>query len=176
VLGYQKSVDTVTFQSPKRPTSGLWDSIPSTATKRRRLSRPEVGPSTGRLGEEIVHGDGLNFAFFPVPEPEGESRPIHDTEGNALFRQHVMVQLAQHQTQKRALRSWGEPNNQVMYSLLSRASQPITLSDDREREVYFVTGEEANSLLESGIALTGPIITEDQQHFKWDQRKDRPIE
>ncbi|KAF1366168.1 hypothetical protein EJ07DRAFT_92554 [Lizonia empirigonia] len=176
MLGYQKSVDTVTFQSPKRPTSGLWDSIPSTATKRRRLSLPEVGLSTGRLGEDIVHGDGLNFAFFPVPKPEGESRPIHDTEGNALFRQHVMAQLAPHQTQKRAPRSWGELNNQVMYSLLSRASQPTTKGDDSAQEVYFATGEEARSLLELRVALHGPIITEDQQHFKWDQCKGRPIE
>lgn len=55
-----------------------------------------------------------------------------------------------------------------MYSLLSRASQPTTIADESEEEVYYMTGEEAKSRLESHIALHGPIITEDQQQFKWD--------
>ncbi|KAF1941893.1 hypothetical protein EJ02DRAFT_422629 [Clathrospora elynae] len=52
-----------------------------------------------------------------------------------------------------------------MLSLLSRASQPRTLGDESDEEVYFMTGEEARSLLESGATLYGPIITEGQQQF-----------
>ncbi|KAF2787533.1 hypothetical protein K505DRAFT_287767 [Melanomma pulvis-pyrius CBS 109.77] len=63
-----------------------------------------------------------------------------------------------------------------MLTLLSRASQPTTVGSESEKEVYFLTGEEAEGRLGSHVDLHGPIITENQQQFKWDHRKGRPIE
>ncbi|KAF2818217.1 hypothetical protein CC86DRAFT_461196 [Ophiobolus disseminans] len=176
VLSYRRSKDATSFLTQKRPTPGDWDNPEPIVKKPRRLSLPEVGSSAGIGSTKAVKGDGLSVVFFPVPEPESDLRPVHDTKGHAFFRQHVMAQLTQRTTQKQAPRTWGELNNRVMHSLLSRASQPATIGDDSEQEVHFLTGEEARSLLESRVALHGPIITEDQQHFKWDQRKGRPVE
>jgi hypothetical protein len=163
------------FQTQKRLCPDSWNSFTSVAKKPRRSSLPEIGSSLGIRPREAAQGDDLSVAFFPIPEPEHEPRPIRDTRGDTLFRQQVIAQLAQQKTQQQTPRTWGELNSQVMYSLLGRAGQPTTISDDREQEVYFVTGEEARSLLESRVALTGARINEVQQHFKWDQRKGRPI-
>jgi hypothetical protein len=54
---------------------------------------------------------------------------------------------------------WGQLNNHVMLSLLSRASQPRTLADDSEEEAHFMTSKEARSLLELSATLYGLIIT-----------------
>ena len=68
----------------------------------------------------------------------------------------------------------GDLNGQV--TLSSRASPPLTMGGENEKEAYFLTGEEAERRLESRIALHRPIITQDQQQFKWDRRESRPIE
>jgi hypothetical protein len=176
MLCHQRSNDTVTLQTPKRLAPDLWNSVPSTATKRRRLSLPEARSDIDRVSREAVQQDNSSVVFFPVLEPSSDVRPTHDVKEDALFHQQVMDQLSQKMRQKRAPRTWGQLNNQVMLSLLSRASQPRTLGDESEEEVYFMTGEEARSLLESGATLHGPIITEGQQQFQWEKRKGRPVE
>jgi hypothetical protein len=176
MLCHQRSNDTVTSQTPKRLAPDLWKSVPSTVTKRRRLSLPEARSDIDRVSGEAVQQDNGGVFFFPVPEPSSDVRPTHDVKEDALFHQQVIAQLSHKTRQKRAPRTWGQLNNQVMLSLLSRASQPRTLGDESEEEVYFMTGEEARSKLESGATLHGPIITEGQQQFQWEQRKGRPVE
>jgi hypothetical protein len=176
MLCYKKSNDSIALQTPKRLAPDLWSSFPSTATKRRRLSLPESSSAIDRVSGEAVQQDNGGNVFFPVPESSSDVRPLCVAKEDALFRQQVMTQLSQKTRQKRAPRTWGQLNNQAMLSLLSRASQPRTLGDEGEEEVYFMTGEEARSLLESGATLHGPIITEGQQQFQWEQRKGRPVE
>jgi hypothetical protein len=177
MLCYKKSNDSIALQTPKRLAHDLWSSFPSTATKRRRLSLPEASSNINRVSGEVVPQDNGGIVFFPVPEPSSDvRRPTYDAKEDSLFRQQVLVQLSQKTRQKRAPKTWGQLNNQTMLSLLSRASQPRTLRDESEEEVYFMTGEEARSLLESGATLHGPIITEGQQQFQWEQRKGRPVE
>lgn len=173
MLCHQKSEDIVSMQTPKRPTSNLLDPLPFVAAKRRRLSLPEAGSGFDRLSEDAVQNPGI--FFFPVAEENRDRRPVYDAKGDARFRQQVMAQLERKLMPNKSPKTWGELNIQVMYSLLSRASQPTTIADESE-EVYYMTGEEAKSRLESHIALHGPMITENQQQFRWDHRKGRPIE
>jgi hypothetical protein len=174
VLCHQKSEDTMCMRTPKRPTSDLFDPLPFAATKRRRLSLPEAGSEFNRLSEGAVQNPGI--IFLPVAEESKDPRPVHYVKGDARFQQRVMAQLERKVVPKKSPKTWRELNNQVMCSLLSRASQPTTISDESEEEVYYMTGEEAKTRLESHIALHGPIITEDQQQFRWDHWKGRPIE
>jgi hypothetical protein len=174
VLCHQKSEDTMCMRTPKRPTSDLFDPLPFAATKRRHLSLPEAGSEFNRLSEGAVQNPGI--IFLPVAEESKDPRPVHYVKGDARFQQRVMAQLERKVVPKKSPKTWRELNNQVMCSLLSRASQPTTISDESEEEVYYMTGEEAKTRLESHIALHGPIITEDQQQFRWDHWKGRPIE
>jgi hypothetical protein len=174
MLCHQMPEDIVSIRTPKRPTFDLFDPLPFAAAKRRRLSLPGAGSEFHRRSEGAVQNPG--FIFLPVAEESKGPRPVHDVQGDASFRQQVMAQLERNLMPKKSPKTWGELNNQVMYSLLSRASQPRTLGDESEEEVYFMTGEEARSLLESGATLHGPIITEGQQQFQWEQRKGRPVE
>jgi hypothetical protein len=176
MLCHQRFNDTVTSQMPKRSAPDLWNSVPSTATKRRRLSLPEARSDIDKVSGQAVEQDNRGVVFFPASQPSSDVQRTYDAKGDALFRHQVMAQLSQKTRQNRTPRTWGQLNNQAMLSLLSRASQPRTLRDQNEEDVYFVTGEEARSLLESSATLRGPIITEGQQQFQWDQRKGRPVE
>ena len=174
MLCHQKSDNTVSVQTPKRPTSDLVDPLLFAATKRRRLSLPETGSEFDQLSEGAVQNPGI--CFFPVTEESRDPRPVHDATGDARFRQQVMAQLERKLMSNKSPKTWRALNNQVMSCLLSRSSQPTTIADESEEEAYYMTGEEAKSRLESHIALHGPIITEDQHQFKWHHRKGRPIE
>ncbi|KAF1358485.1 hypothetical protein EJ07DRAFT_123933 [Lizonia empirigonia] len=174
MLCHQISEDIVSIRTPKRPTFDLFDPLPFAAAKRRRLSLPGAGSEFDRLSEGAVQNPGI--LFLPVAEESKDPRPVHDVQGDASFRQQVMAQLSQKTRQKRVPKTWGQLNNHAMLSLLSRASQPRTLGDESEEEVCFMTGKEARSLLESGATLHGPIITEGQQQFQWEQSKGRPVE
>jgi hypothetical protein len=176
MLCHQRSNDTVTSQTPKRSAPDLWNPVSSIVTKRRRLSLPEARSDIDRVSGQAVQQDTGGVVFFPIPEPSSNVRPTHDVKEDTLFHQQVMSQLSQKTRQKRVPKTWGQLNNHAMLSLLSRVSQPRTLADESEEEVYFMTGEEARSLLESGATLHGPIITKGQQQFQWEQRKGRPVE
>jgi hypothetical protein len=171
MLCHQKSEDVVSVSISKRPTSDLIDPSPLPPNG---VVYPETGVRFDRLSEGAVQDPGV--LFFPVAEESGIPRPMYDAKGDAHFRQQVMAQLQRKLMPKKSPKTWRELNNQVMYSLLSRASQPTTIADESEEEVYYMTGDEAKSLLDSRIVLHGPIITEGQQQFRWDHRKRRPIE
>jgi hypothetical protein len=143
--------------------------------KRRRISLPELGTSFGQAAAKRVSRNEPIAASIQGPVANiGRGRPVHDTTGDAVFREQVLAHLA-HNVVRRAAKTWGEQNNIVMYDLLSRARQPVTSGRDDEIEAYFLTGEEAEGRLDSNSVLHGPIVTENQQQLKWDLRKGKPL-
>src|SRR2546429_9575384 len=81
------------------------------------------------------------------------------------------------QTQASKPGSWGETNDRAMFQLVSAASQPNLDGDDDEGDAYFLTGEEAAARVEcTKQPVRNPIITSDQQQFRWRPNNGRPIE
>jgi hypothetical protein len=183
MLFHQHSKDIMLMPAQKRPTPDSRDTLSSPVIKRRRLSLPELGPGLVGANSHQAFGkvsqrddSGAVSIQEGFPNTCDEERPVHDAVGDALYRERVLAQLEQKITRKMALKTWGELNNRVMHALLSRASQPATVGSDNEIEAYFLTRQEAEARLEPNTVLNGPIITENQQQFKWDHRKGRPIE
>ncbi|PSN58673.1 hypothetical protein BS50DRAFT_641572, partial [Corynespora cassiicola Philippines] len=146
------------------------------SAKRRRLSLPELSQVYGQTPTKTPVQDGLDASpsriSLKLPD---DKRPVHDKVGDAAFREKVLAELSRKIT-RRSPTTWGERNDQMMHSLLSRASQPVTAGADSEIEAYFLTGEEAEARLQPSFVLNGPIIAKNQQQFKWEQGKGHPID
>ncbi|KAF9733857.1 hypothetical protein PMIN04_013076 [Paraphaeosphaeria minitans] len=107
---------------------------------------------------------------------KSEARPFHQITTDAHFRDQVLTQLEQKTARNKPCKTWGELNAQGMHALLRRARQPATTGAESGKEALFSTSEEAERRLEPHTVLHGPIITENQQQFRWDSHKGRPIE
>ncbi|PSN58960.1 hypothetical protein BS50DRAFT_580338 [Corynespora cassiicola Philippines] len=146
------------------------------SAKRRRLSLPELSQVFDQTPRKTPVPDGLDASPSRISlELPDDKRPVHDKVGDAAFREKVLAELSRKIT-RRSPTTWGERNDQMMHSLLSRASQPVTAGADSEIEAYFLTGEEAEARLQPSFVLNGPIIAKNQQQFKWEQGKGRPID
>lgn len=177
ILRSQQSRDGHPLSASKRPTSYTEDSsFPYQATKRRRLSLPTQLSQSSSVIRERNSSDDRELVFISVPEDKTEARPFHHIATDVHFRDQVMTQLEQKTAQNKLCKTWGELNAQGMHALLSRARQPATTGTESGKEAYFSTSEEAERRLEAHAALHGPIITENQQQFRWDSHKGRPIE
>jgi len=144
-------------------------------TKKRRVVAPQLlFTCEAEEGTKVHDQKGLQFYR---PNIEG-ARPSHDSTGDAEFRQQVLNQLAERIRLKVAkLGSWAEMNDRAMFQLVSAASQPNLDGNDEEVDAYFLTGEEAAAQVECTKQQQGiPIITCDQQQFKWRRDDGRPIE
>ncbi|KAF2647718.1 hypothetical protein K491DRAFT_291679 [Lophiostoma macrostomum CBS 122681] len=171
----QNSNDIMLTTNPKRPIIGPEHILPSTNSKRRRLSLPEALSSFEQVIGNPQSLDNLGDSVIQIPKESKDVRPVHDKSGDALFREQVLAQLEQRITRSGPPKRWGELNDQVMSTLLRRASQPTVEGNEDEKEAYFLTGEEAERRLEPHIELHGPIVTINQQQFKWDRDKGQPI-
>lgn len=149
---------------------------PYPASKRRRLSLPLQLSESSAFAGDIPLSENPGVFFVSVPENKNDARPFHAKATDARFRDQVLIQLRQKMTQSKFCTTWGELNTQGMFSLLSRAKQPLSTGAESEKEAYFSTGEEAERQLEAHTVLHGPLITENQQQFRWDPCKGRPIE
>ncbi|KAL5408044.1 hypothetical protein PMIN04_011533 [Paraphaeosphaeria minitans] len=146
------------------------------APKRRRLSLPtQLSRSSSVIGERDS-SDDRELIFISVPEDKSEARPLHQILTDAHFRDQVLTQLEQKTARNKPCKTWGELNAQGMHALLIRARQPVTTGAESGKEAYFSTSEEAERRLEPHAVLHGPIITENQQQFRWDSHNGRPIE
>jgi hypothetical protein len=155
--------------------SGVIVQLNCTSGRRRAASDPEIGGDHKR--------QRLNSASF-ISEPDRSStkiqrdtnRPWHDTHTSTDYRQRVLAQLSERIGQKTAKRdSWGEMNEEAMFRLLSLACPPMSIGSDDQVDAYYLTGEEASDRVESTTPLEVPIITHNQQRFKWCESGARPI-
>jgi hypothetical protein len=119
-------------------------------SKRRRLSLPEA----------------LSRDRAAAPLNTTHGRPVHDTAGDDAFREQVLDEL-RCKVVEGLPKTWGQWNDNRMYALLSQARRPVTSGCGDEMEAYYFTGAEAEDRLDSCVVLHGPIITENQQQFKW---------
>lgn len=149
---------------------------PYPASKRRRLSLPVQLSESSAIAGDMPLSENSGFVFVSIPEDKNDARPFHAKATDSRFRDQVLTQLGQKMTQSKPCNTWGELNTQGMFSLLNRAKQPLSTGAESEKEAYFSTGEEAERRLEAHAVLHGPLITENQQQFRWDPRKGRPIE
>lgn len=177
ILRSQHSSDGELVSASKQPAPWVSEfSSPYPAYKRRRLSLPAQFSEPSAIVGEASRSDDLEVVFISVPEDKHDARPLHAKATDAHFRNQVLTQLEQRMAQNKACETWGELNTRGMFSLLSRAKQPVSTGAESEKEVHFFTGEEAERKLEAHAALHGPVITENQQQFRWNPRKGRPIE
>ncbi|PSN59241.1 hypothetical protein BS50DRAFT_580118 [Corynespora cassiicola Philippines] len=135
------------------------------SAKRRRLSLPELSQVYGQTPTKASVPDGLDASpsriSLKLPD---DKRPVHDKVGDAAFREKVLAELSRKIT-RRSPTTWGGRNDQMMHSLLSRASQPVTAGADGEIEAYFLTGEEAEARLQPSFVGFGWVScpTEDER-------------
>ncbi|KAJ4285971.1 hypothetical protein N0V90_013537 [Kalmusia sp. IMI 367209] len=177
ILRSQQSRGGDSSSASNWPTSYTEDSsFPYQAPKRRRSSLPtQLSQSSSVIGERNSSDDG-ELIFVSVPEDNTEARPSHRIAADAQFRDQVLTQLEQKMARNKPCETWGELNVEGMHALLSRAKQPATTGTESEKEAYFLTSQEAERRLEAHAAIHGPIITENQQQFRWNSHKGRPIE
>ena len=99
-------------------------------------------------------------------------RPVNDHLANDAYRRQVMAELRQDAP---FASSHGEETNQLVCKLLDRVQHPNTDGIGNMVEALFCTSDEAARVVESRSPVNAPIITEDQQPFKWGEGG-RPIE
>ena len=99
-----------------------------------------------------------------------ENRPHHELDDEYIAQ--VLSELSQVTPPSG---SHGEGTNQLVGQLLTKVERPNTDSNRGVVEAWFCTGEEAAHLVESLSPIGAPIVTQDQQPFKWGGNG-RPIE
>ncbi|KAF2191900.1 hypothetical protein K469DRAFT_695991 [Zopfia rhizophila CBS 207.26] len=89
--------NTIVDLTLAQKSSSTSDSKDFTPIKKRRLSLPELGPDYKRAFGKVPQRDEPGTASIQVRPTEGhiDKRPIHDTVGDALFRERVLTQLEQ---------------------------------------------------------------------------------
>ncbi|KAK3897100.1 ATP synthase subunit alpha [Staphylotrichum tortipilum] len=101
-----------------------------------------------------------------------EDRPVHDHVINDAYRRQVIAELCRDTL---LAGSHGEETNQLVCELLDKVQHPNTDSNRGVVEALFCTSDEAARVVESRSPIDVPIITKDQQPFKWGDGG-RPIE
>jgi hypothetical protein len=99
---------------------------------------------------------------------------MHDHMADDTYRRRVLAELQEKSRQATPRGSHGEETDQLVRKLLERVEQPNTDSSRGAVEAVFCNGDEAASLVESESPGDAPIITQDQQQFRWSEG-DRPI-
>ncbi|KAF2677758.1 hypothetical protein K458DRAFT_423696 [Lentithecium fluviatile CBS 122367] len=97
------------------------------------------------------------------------AHPVHDFEGDAAFRDAIRNRLAtQLKVQPNPPQTWGQQITQGMCLLLEHATRPAIEGRDVDIEAYVLPGKAARAMIDAGTPLRGPIITKDEQTFKWE--------
>jgi hypothetical protein len=141
------------LSTPRRVLPELESPLQSINTKRRRLSLPEAGFGVSRVNEEVPPQEDLGVVFVNVAEDCSVEWPMHDRLRNTAFREQVLTHLERKITPGREPTTWGELNDQVMHTPLSRARHPRTEGSESEKEAHFLTGEEAERRYQPNIDL-----------------------
>ncbi|KAF2123772.1 hypothetical protein P153DRAFT_145916 [Dothidotthia symphoricarpi CBS 119687] len=168
-------ITTHHLQEARQPTSDSSDAQngPVSSLKRRRDLDDDDGSPRSKLHPSVKANTSELLVSHPVsPElsSHSSSRPIHDKGVDDHFLNTVLTQLRKKTPEKR---TWDELNTHSMISLLSQAQHPRTTGSDTE--VYFLSGVEAEGHLEPHVTLQGPVISQHQQPFHWNNEKGPPI-
>lgn len=143
-------------------------------TKKRRLA---ASSPLFMSVEERAKAQDQRIARIPGPNKD-DARASYNLAGDAEFRQQVLNQLGERIRLKVAKPdSWEEMNDTAMFQLVSSATQPNLGGEDDEVDAYFLSSEEAAARIEcTERQLRVPIITYNQQQFRWTRGAGRPIE
>ncbi|KAK3934157.1 hypothetical protein QBC46DRAFT_274376 [Diplogelasinospora grovesii] len=97
------------------------------------------------------------------------NRPIHDRITDDAYRRRVLAELQEKSMQATPRGSHDEGTDQLVRKLLERVEQPNTDSSWGAVEALFCNGDEAARLVEPDSPGDAPIITQDQQQFRWSE-------
>ena len=176
--------------SPEADTPSRLHHFDRTPSRRRASSVPDI---TGDLPPAKKRRLDTLTMFTPIAEDtdiQDQRRPYipqqngrrgqssHDSAGDAEFRLNMLHQLVERiELKSSKTNSWGELNDTAMLQLVSLATQPNLVGGDGEVDAYFLSDEEAATRMECTTQhLRVPIITCDQQQFRWTPGGGRPIE
>ena len=133
----------------------------ATSGRRRTRSLPDIHHP------EVLKRPRLDTT---PPAKSGAERPMQDREGDKEYRWQMLTELKQKRT---APDSHGEATDKLVLRILQTSKLPNTDGAAGKMEALFLPGDEAGAKVESGT-VDMPIITDQQQHFRWSGR-DRPI-
>ncbi|KAK2610505.1 hypothetical protein N8I77_003931 [Diaporthe amygdali] len=179
-------MDQPTFSFEETGTGTRWTAVPR---RRRATSIPgieeielDLPPKRRRLSLEqqpISKIEAQSPSEYPEywHRPQQSSsgcRPLPDRAYNEEFRRRVLVELAREFTDlKEDDWSRGETTNRYIHAILSKCEHPNTDVRKGPIDVGFLNAQEASTILEKGTERL-PIITTEQQQFKW-TGSERPI-
>ncbi|KAK4182215.1 hypothetical protein QBC35DRAFT_510389 [Podospora australis] len=131
-----------------------------------------IRPRANSISDVTAHQAKRQRIEQPQTPSSAETRPFHNQVADENYRREVVDELSGTPGTRA---SHGKSTNRLVLRLLGKIEQPKTDSRHGVAEVLFCTGTEAAALVQSQSPHDAPIITHDQQQFRW-KRTPRPIQ
>ncbi|KAK4182007.1 hypothetical protein QBC35DRAFT_510736 [Podospora australis] len=131
-----------------------------------------IRPRANSISDVTAHQAKRQRIEQPQTPSSAETRPFHNQVADENYRRDVVDELS---GTPRTRASHGKSTNRLVLRLRRKIEQPKTDSRRGVAEVLFCTDTEAAALVQSQSPHDAPIITHDQQQFRW-KLTARPIQ
>jgi hypothetical protein len=162
--GYPSPISGGVMSKPSTPSI-----IPNKPKATKRTGEAQLPPSKKPRVDRVTP-ECLPPLLRMIPTGTG---PAHDLDLSRNYRSLMMQELKDRIGRMYRSDTHCASTDRRLLQLLERSQQPI-INEAKSAEVLFLSGTEALRMVESD-ATRLPIITQDQQPFKWGS-KCRPIE